>query len=109
MIPGLLNVLEIYDPTTKTWSEGAADAGGGKCAAVAVIGDKMYMVGTFGAGQAGVLVYNADTNTWSTGPSLEVGRQGLACGGRIRRQGRRFECGRRVHNAGAAAVDAGDA
>jgi N-acetylneuraminic acid mutarotase len=73
---------DIYDPVTRTWSIGAAPPGGEihhiQCVAV---GNMIYLAAAYTGTYpnevtvANMLVYNTQTNIWSTKAALPVGRR----------------------------------
>ncbi len=70
---GDLNVMEIYDIATDTWSSPeTTPIQCSRCRAIAS-GDKIYLVGgclnSSRKGLNNVNIYNTSTGTWSTGPS----------------------------------------
>jgi hypothetical protein len=72
--------MEIYDPGTNAWSDGA-DLPSGRGSAAAVTdptGHKIYLLGGYRTGAAGdgitVFMYDIDTNSWSTGTPMSTER-----------------------------------
>lgn len=74
--------VEIYDPTTDSWSTGQSAPAPFSTAATCALGDEIYMFGGSDANrqrQALTQVYNVITNSWSTKPPLPVARSGATC------------------------------
>jgi N-acetylneuraminic acid mutarotase len=79
--PGYLNVNEVYDPSTNSWSTKAPMATRrAYFAAAAAENGKIYAIGgTIGVSILKfVEVYDPVSNTWSTVPALPGAREGLA-------------------------------
>lgn len=77
-----LNIVEIYDTATFTWSTGEAMPTARQSFSCAVIGTKIYCIGGWSAASTLlniVEIYDTVTNTWSTGINMPTARQGLSC------------------------------
>lgn len=76
--------VDVYDPVTNTWRRLSDMPIGTTHAAVARIGSRIWFVGGYTArpgttnrqdfGTRSVLIYDTQTDTWSTGPSLPARR-----------------------------------
>jgi hypothetical protein len=80
---GLTNALEIYDPVTNAWSNGAPMATARLGAASGVLEGKLYVTG--GGLECGPCnltnsteVYDPDSNSWAWAPPLPTGRAGAS-------------------------------
>src|SRR6185369_13904749 len=82
---GVTNVLEIYDPVTNTWSNGAPMPTARFGTAAGVIGGKLYVTaGTLACPPCSTTsateIYDPVTNTWTTGAPIPVTRELAASG-----------------------------
>jgi len=82
-ITGAETPTQVYDFTTNTWSEAAADPYA-FIGTDAVLGGKLYQIGgedpsTLAPSDA-VSVYDPSTGTWSQAPSYPIAISGQACG-----------------------------
>jgi N-acetylneuraminic acid mutarotase len=78
-----LTTTQVYDFTTNTWSQAAADPYG-ICGTDVVVGGDLYQIGGNDSSTLAlsdtVSVYDPSTNTWSQAPSYPVADDALACG-----------------------------
>jgi N-acetylneuraminic acid mutarotase len=85
----VLDVVEVYDPSTASWSSGKPMPAGRSGAAIAVLGSKIYLLG--GKLMAGpdapaterVDIYDAASNSWARGTPLPERRVG-GCAATVR-------------------------
>jgi N-acetylneuraminic acid mutarotase len=101
---GTTNALEIYDPATNAWSNGASMVTARFGAAAGVIGGKLYVAGGDTACPPCVAtntteIYDPATNTWTAGAPIPAARE-LAMGAVV--NGRLYVIG---GSAGAATLD----
>ncbi len=83
----VLDVVEVYDPTTDRWTALPAMPVGNSNAGVTTVGTKIYIVGgrlragsTPGSASAQVSVYDTQSGMWDKAPSMHEERTGLeAC------------------------------
>jgi N-acetylneuraminic acid mutarotase len=76
-----LNTVEVFNPTTQTWSTAPPmPTGRAFLAAASDLQGNIYAIGGGGPGAelATVEIYSPARQTWSTGPSLPIARWGLA-------------------------------
>jgi N-acetylneuraminic acid mutarotase len=77
-----LNIVEVYDPATNTWSAGPAMATARESLAAASVNGRLYAIGGSIPGFLGTVyniveVFDPATNTWSAGPGMATGRENL--------------------------------
>jgi N-acetylneuraminic acid mutarotase len=78
---GIMNVVEIYDPQSNTWSESAPIPTSIDHTAAVTYGGKLFLVGGFLEDKNPtdrLLIYDPDTNKWSEGNPLPSSRGALA-------------------------------
>jgi N-acetylneuraminic acid mutarotase len=66
---GPLKNNQVYDPSSDTWESKAPMPTGAAQYASAVVGNKIYVIGGFDNHNL-LQIYDADTDTWSTGASI---------------------------------------
>jgi len=80
----VLNTLEIYNPSTNSWTTGAPMPTARVSHAVAVLDGKLYAVGGTVSYQGPALntveIYDPSTNTWTTGTPMPTARWHPAVG-----------------------------
>jgi N-acetylneuraminic acid mutarotase/glucose/arabinose dehydrogenase len=79
-----LNSMEIYDPLTGQWSNGAPMPTGRRAMSVGIINDRIQVIGGGATSGGSTFIqneeYNPFTNLWRTLPSIPTGRHGAAFG-----------------------------
>ena len=82
-----LDVVEIYDPDTGSWTTGTPLPTARSSAAVAAINGKIFVAGGFNGEILGTLdIYDPVTDTWSRGADMPVARSdasAVAAGGKL--------------------------
>jgi N-acetylneuraminic acid mutarotase len=77
---GIMNVVEVYDPQSNTWSESAPIPISIDHTAAVTYGGKLFLVGGFLEDKNPtnrLLIYDPDTNKWSEGNALPSSRGAL--------------------------------
>jgi N-acetylneuraminic acid mutarotase len=80
--PGILNTVEVYDPSSNSWSTAAGMPTARQDLATAAVNGIIYAIGGFIGGFGNPLskleVYDPNSNSWSTAASMPTARENLA-------------------------------